>query len=102
MRCSYVTHAEPIKFENFVIDTIKQVRKFLHYLFHSIQIITAVQNNTFPAPPVDAYQMTGVAMEMMTVVTIQMKRAALRSSALNVNFDVWMELVSLVAGAVMG
>ena len=46
--------------------------------------------------------MIGVVMVMMTVVITQMSRVVLHSSALNVNSDVWMEVVSLEAGAVMG
>ena len=47
-------------------------------------------------------QATGAVMVMMIVEITQMNRVVLRSGVQNVNSDVWMEIVSLEAGTVMG
>ena len=67
-----------------------------------MQIITLVPVNTFPAPLGDASQATGAVMAMMIVVITLTNGVVLQRCVQNVNSDVWMEVVLLVAGAVMG
>ena len=67
-----------------------------------IQIIALVLFNTSPAPLGDASQMPGAVMVTMIVAITQMNRVVHQCSVHSVNSDVWMEIASLEAGAVMG